>query len=97
MLIKEYMQLAREEIVNVEYNMIKLVDLAWGREVHLDLDLNKELMEGIDVGWPTNTNSQASSSLWVCPISIKFSSVAFIGVICCRLNKMLISKINKHH
>ena len=49
MLVKEYMQLTREEIVDVEYNMIKLVDLAWGREVHLDLDLNEELMEGINV------------------------------------------------
>ena len=34
MTIKEYMQMAREEIVNVEYNMIELVDLAWGREIH---------------------------------------------------------------
>lgn len=74
------MQLAREEIVNVEYNMIKLVDLAWGREVHLDLDLNKELMEGIDVGWPTNTNSQASSSLWVYPITCKFCNGASFEV-----------------
>ena len=27
--IEEYVQLAREEIVDVEYNMIELMDLAW--------------------------------------------------------------------
>ena len=33
--IEEYVQLAGQEIVDVEYNMIELVDLAWGREIHL--------------------------------------------------------------
>ena len=33
--MNEYVQLAREEIINAEYNMAKLVDLAWGRENHL--------------------------------------------------------------
>ena len=28
--------------------MAKLGDLAWGREIHLDLDLNEEPMEGND-------------------------------------------------
>ena len=36
-------------IVGVEYNMAKLVDLAWGRKIHLGLDLNEEPMEGNDV------------------------------------------------
>ena len=31
------MQLARGEVVDVGYNMIELVDLAWVREVHLGL------------------------------------------------------------
>ena len=47
--IKEYVQLAREEIIDVDCNMAELIKLAWGREVHLDLDLNEEQMEGNDV------------------------------------------------
>ena len=31
----EYVQMAKEEIVDVEYDMAKLVDLAWGGEYHL--------------------------------------------------------------
>ena len=30
--VEEYVQLAREEIVDVEYTMIELMDLPWGRE-----------------------------------------------------------------
>jgi hypothetical protein len=30
--IKEYVQLVGEKILDVEYNMVELVDLAWGRE-----------------------------------------------------------------
>lgn len=33
--IEEYVQLAGDDIVDVEYNMDELVDLTWGREVHL--------------------------------------------------------------
>ena len=29
--------------------MSELVELAWGREIHLGLDLNEEPMEGSDV------------------------------------------------
>ena len=47
--IKVYVQLVREEIVDVEYNMAKLVDLAWGRGLHLVLNLNEEPMKGNDV------------------------------------------------
>ena len=32
--IIEYVQLAREEIVDAKYNMDERVDLAWGREIH---------------------------------------------------------------
>ena len=46
MTIEEYVQLAGEEIVYVEYIMVELVDLAWGREIHLGLILNEEPMEG---------------------------------------------------
>ena len=37
--IEKYVQLAREKIVNAKYDMVELVDLAWGREIHVDLDL----------------------------------------------------------
>jgi hypothetical protein len=39
--IEEYVQLAREEIV--EYNVAELVDLAWGK------NLNEESVEGINM------------------------------------------------
>jgi hypothetical protein len=42
-------ELAREEIVDAEYNMAKLVDLAWGGEYHLGVYLNEEPMEENDV------------------------------------------------
>ena len=29
--------------------MVELMDLAWGREIHLGLDLNEEPMEGNDM------------------------------------------------
>ena len=48
--IEEYAQLVGEEIVDVEYIMVELVDLAWGKEIYLGLDLNEEPMEEIDVG-----------------------------------------------
>ena len=51
--IQEYVQLVGEKILVAEYNMIELVDLAWGREVHFGLDLGLDLkedpMEGNDV------------------------------------------------
>ena len=40
MLIEEYVQLAREGIVDAKYNIAKLVDLAQGI-LHLGLDLMK--------------------------------------------------------
>jgi hypothetical protein len=49
MSIEEYAQLAWEEIVDVEYNMVELVGLAWNREIHLGLNLNEEPMKGNDV------------------------------------------------
>ena len=47
--IEEYVQWARKEIVDAKHNMVELVDLAWGREIHLALDLNKEPVKGNDV------------------------------------------------
>ena len=44
--IEEHVQLAREKIVVVEYNMVELVDLAWGTKIHLGLNLKEESMEG---------------------------------------------------
>jgi hypothetical protein len=39
--IEEYMQLVEEEIVDVEFNVVELVELIWGREIHLSLHLNE--------------------------------------------------------
>jgi hypothetical protein len=47
--IKEYVKLVGEEIANAKYNMVQLVDLAWGREIHLGLDLNEEPIKGDDM------------------------------------------------
>ena len=54
------LNLGSEEMPNKEYvqlawgdNMAKLMDLAWGREVHLGLVLSEEPMEGNDVDDPT--------------------------------------------
>ena len=49
LLIEEYVQLVGEGIVDAEYNMAELMDLAWYREIHLGLDLNEEPMKGNDV------------------------------------------------
>ena len=49
MFVKEYVQLAWEDIVDAEHNMVKLVDLAWGREIQLGLYLNEGPMGGNDV------------------------------------------------
>jgi hypothetical protein len=32
---------SEEKILDVEYNMIELVDWAWGRKTHLDLSLGR--------------------------------------------------------
>ena len=47
--IEEYVQLAREEIVDAKYSMVELVDLTWDKDIHLSLDFSAELMEGNDV------------------------------------------------
>ena len=47
--IEEYVQLVGEEIVDAEYNMAELVDLAWEGETHLGSNLNEEPMERNDV------------------------------------------------
>jgi hypothetical protein len=44
--IEKYVQLVGEKIVDIEYNMIELLDLAWRGEIHLGLDLNEEPTEG---------------------------------------------------
>ena len=46
---EEVVQLAREAIIDAEYNMAKLVDLARGREIHLGSNLNEEPIKGNDV------------------------------------------------
>jgi hypothetical protein len=61
--IEEYVQLASEEFVDVENNIAELVDLAWGKEIHLELDSYEESMERHGLDDQPNTNSQASSSL----------------------------------
>ena len=50
--IEEYVQLAKEEIVDAKYNMAELVDLAWDNP--FGFRLNEEPIEGNDVdGQPT--------------------------------------------
>jgi hypothetical protein len=41
--------LERIFFIEVEYIIIELVDLAWGKATHLDLDLNQEPLDEIDV------------------------------------------------
>ena len=48
-LIEKYMQLAGKDIVGAKCNIVELMDLACGREIHLGFDLNEEPMEGNDV------------------------------------------------
>ena len=50
--IENYGQQVGDNIVDVENIMVELVDLAWGGENHLGLDLNEEPIEG--VMWMTN-------------------------------------------
>ena len=47
--IEGYAHLVGEEIVDAYYNKVELVDLAWGREIHLALNWNEEPMEGDEV------------------------------------------------
>ena len=43
------LHLATDKVVDAKYNVAELVDLAWDREVQLDLDCHEDTMEGIDV------------------------------------------------
>ena len=105
--IEEYVQLAREEIVDAEYNMVELVDLAWGREIHLGLDLNEEPMEGNDVDdqpTPIVKLPQAreyaqllSNFAMEHPSEFSVVDVMNMQSFMDKLNKMSISNINKHH
>ena len=47
--IEKFVQFMREEIIDAEYNIVELVDLAWGIEVYLGLDLHQEPMKGYGV------------------------------------------------
>ena len=47
--IEEYVQLGGEKNVDAKYIIATLVNLAWGRKIHLGLDLNEELVKGNDV------------------------------------------------
>ena len=101
--IEEYVQLVGEEIVYAKYIMVEMVNLAWDREIHLGLNLNEVPNGGEWCGWPSNTSSQAFSSPWVWPITIKIKHpLEFLVVdvmnmqsFMDKLNKMLISNINK--
>ena len=63
--------------------------------------------EGEWCEWATNTNSQASANMWICPITINFavelsSEFSLVDVLNMKsfmdkLNKILISNVNKHH
>ena len=101
------MQLAREEIVDVNYNMAELVDFTWGREFHLGLDLNEEPMKGNDVDdqpTPLVKLPQAheyAKLLSIFPLEHPLEFL-IIGVMTMqsfmnKLNKTSISNISKHH
>ena len=47
--VEEYVQLVGERLLTQNTSWVSLVDLAWGREIHLGLDLHEEPMEGDDV------------------------------------------------
>ena len=47
--VEVYVPLTGEEIVDVEYNMVELLDLAWDTKFHLGLDVNEKPMTGSDV------------------------------------------------
>ena len=107
MRIEEFVQLAGEEIVDAKYNIDELVDMAWGREIHLDLDLNGEPVEGNDVNdqpkpivkFPQACEYAHLLSNFVVEHPSEFSIIdlmnkkPFMG----KLSKMSISSINKHH
>jgi hypothetical protein len=42
MFIEEYVQLTGDKSVDLECNIIELVEMAWNREAHLDLDWNED-------------------------------------------------------
>ena len=50
--IEKYMQLAWEEIIDGKYNIVEILDLTWGREIHLGLDGMKSKWSRM-CGWPT--------------------------------------------
>lgn len=106
MSIDEYAQLVWEEIVDVVYNMVELVDLTWGREVHLGLSLIEESLEQNDVDdHPTSKVNLPQSheyaqllSNFAMEHSSKFlvvdvmSNQSFMNT----MNKISISNMNKH-
>ena len=106
--IKVYVQLVREEIVDVEYNMAKLVDLAWGRGLHLVLNLNEEPMKGNDVDdqtipiiKPPQVHEYAQLLSIIInskhPLESLVIDVMNMQSSMVKLNKMSISNINTHH
>jgi hypothetical protein len=76
--IEEYLQLAVEDIVDAQYNMVELVDLAWGGDIWLGLNLNKEPMNDVD-DRPT-PRVKLSQTRDTCPITIKCCSRASFAV-----------------
>ncbi len=87
--------------------MAELVDLAWGREIHLSLDLNEEPMQRNDVDdqpTPIVKLPQAHEyaqllSIFLVQRPLEFSVVDVMNMqsFMDKFNKMLISNINKHH
>ena len=87
--------------------MAELVDLAWGREIHLSLDLNEEPMQRNDVDdQPTpiiklhQVHEYAQLlSIFLVQRPLEFSVVDVMNMqsFMNKLNKMSIFGINKHH
>jgi len=100
-------QLAGEAIVDVEYDMAKLVAFAWSRELYLGLDLHEELMKGNDVDdQPTPQVKLPQAHEYARLLShfeveypLEFSIVDVMNIqsFMNEFNKVSISNINQHH
>ena len=77
--IEEYVRLAWEVIVDAKCNMAKLMDLPWGRGVHLGIDLNEEPNEGNVVDDQPTLLVRLSRHV-SCPITIKLCNGAFFNL-----------------
>ena len=87
--------------------MVELVDLAWGRQIHLGLDLNEKPMKGNGVhDQPTPIVKLPKACEYAQLLSnfvlehhseIAIEDVTNMQSFMYKLNEMLISNANEHH